>query len=152
MAKASYVITIKDFRYLRYEYNELHCKNCKTVTVIENSHYKTDEKGYFAGWELQFQCQLCGKLKFNEEGLKPIDYVGIPKHTTCDCGGQLRRDTRIFCPNCLYDKTKTNIEIPKDKIVYNHRFDMDNTIQYEDLDAELWMYSDKRRKIKRDPF
>jgi hypothetical protein len=152
MNKKCCIISDKDFRYLYYEYNELHCKNCNTITVIENSHYKVDESGYFIGWLLQYQCQHCGKLKIVEEGYKPIDYIGIPKCTKCECGGQLRRDTPIFCPICLFDKTEDNIELPDQCIVYNHRFDLDNTIKEEDIDGDRWLYLDKKGNINTEPF
>lgn len=62
-----------------------------------------------------FQCQDCGNIKFEDpetnfpgELKKSFRGICVALEIKCDCGGQLRRDKILFCPNCHHKKSTNN--------------------------------------------
>lgn len=76
------------------------CKKCGVITSFENRvrcRYGADNE---VGYLFQCQCQKCGILKFFHHFFADIYDKNIVETDNCDCGGELRRDSPLFCIEC----------------------------------------------------
>jgi len=90
------------FDELPYGGNSLTCRNCNDTKYFTSFNRFRYETGVQYQWG--YQCQDCGTLTMSELGTPQTDFL----ERKCTCGGQFRRDKRLFCANCKYNKTEEN--------------------------------------------
>jgi hypothetical protein len=75
----------------------IYCKDCGYKEDIISFIHGFDENGMSDGCS-GYQCQSCGKFNALDDEFEGNGKI-VTKHT-CSCGGELREDKALFCPQC----------------------------------------------------
>tara|TARA_B110000444_G_scaffold256173_1_gene291986 strand:+ start:243 stop:614 length:372 start_codon:yes stop_codon:yes gene_type:complete len=82
------------------------CTKCNLETTFSGHMLiRTNERRHKL---LEYQCQNCGILTFEDKHYTDCHIAGLEER--CMCGGQFRRDRNIFCPGCKNRKGNKNCE------------------------------------------